>query len=48
MKTEEEIERLCNEWKQLKYMLLECGDSVSLIVSGHADFYIKTLEWVLE
>ena len=48
MRTRAEVVKLCNEWKQLKKELLECGDTVSLIVAEHAERFISTLEWILE
>lgn len=47
MRTRAEVVKLCDEWKQLKKELLECGDTVSLIIAEHAERYIFTLEWVL-
>lgn len=48
MRTEKEIKDLLFDWEQLKIELLKMGDSVSMEVSKHADFYINTLKWVLE
>jgi len=48
MKTEAEVKRLLNEWKQLKKELLECGDTVSLVVAEQSERFISTLEWVLK
>ncbi len=48
MRTKKEIRHLLREWQSLKKMLEECGDTVSLEVSKHADMYISTLKWVLE
>ena len=33
MKSEEEIRALLKDWKELKGCLLDCGDTVSLIVA---------------
>lgn len=48
MKTEKEIKELLDTWKKLKDMLVNEGDAVSLIVSNQSDYFISTLEWVLE
>ena len=47
MKTKKEIRHLLRQWQSLQKMLEESGDKVSLVVSGHADYIINTLKWVL-
>ncbi len=48
MRTEKEIKALLKEWRSIRQMMIDAGDTVSLIVADHALFYIKILEWVLE
>jgi len=48
MKSEEEIRALLKDWKELKGCLLDCGDTVSLIVAEQSERFISTLEWVLD
>jgi len=48
IKTEKEIREHLKDWKELKGCLLDCGDTVSLIVAEQAEKFISTLEWVLE
>ena len=47
MRSEKEIVELLNEWQKLRLELLDCGDTVSLIVAEQAKAYISTLEFVL-
>lgn len=48
MKSEKEIKKLLNQWEMLRADLIDCGDTVSLIVAEHSLFYINTLLWVLD
>ena len=47
MRSEEEIRELYETWKNLRQELIECGDTVSLIVADQAKFFISTFEFVL-
>ena len=48
MRSEKEIRILYNDWVKVRNELLECGDTVSLIVAEQALSYISTLSFVLE
>lgn len=48
MRSEKEVRVLLHEWKALRQELIECGDTVSMIVAEQSKRFISTLEWVLE
>ena len=48
MKTEKEIRKMYDEWRELKGQLLDCGDRVSLIAAKQATSYMSVLEFVLD
>ena len=47
MRSEREIVELLNDWQKLRLELLDCGDTVSLIVAKQSLYFINTLNWVL-
>ena len=47
MRSQDEILKLRKDWIKLRTDLLECGDTVSLIVAKQSLYFINTLNWVL-
>ena len=48
MKTEKEIRKMYDEWRELKGELDDCGDRVSKIAAKQAASYMSVLEFVLD